>query len=142
MRSPVWSAKSNSPWRARTCASPQRRQKGRTSRSWSRRSTLSRTAPICCAPRSRQRMEGNLVANLREHFDHIGHVQIADSPERGEPGTGEIHYPYLLGELEDLGYEGYVGLEYNPTTESTEESFGWLPKELRGKDVAVSDLEF
>jgi len=89
-----------------------------------------------------QRMEGNLVANLREHFDHIGHVQIADSPERGEPGTGEIHYPYLLGELEDLGYEGYVGLEYNPTTESTEESFGWLPKELRGKDVAVSDLEF
>ena len=89
-----------------------------------------------------QRMEGNLVANLREHFDHIGHVQIADSPERGEPGTGEIHYPYLLGELEDLGYKGYVGLEYNPTTESTEESFGWLPEELRGKDVAVSDLGF
>ena len=87
-----------------------------------------------------QRMEGNLVANLREHFDHIGHIQIADSPGRGEPGTGEIHYPFVLGELEDLGYEGYVGLEYNPTTGSTEESVGWLPKELRGKDAAVSDL--
>ena len=89
-----------------------------------------------------QRMEGNLVANLREHFDYIGHVQIADSPGRGEPGTGEIHYPFVLGELERLGYNGYVGLEYNPTTETTEESFGWLPKKLRGKGVAVSDLGF
>jgi hydroxypyruvate isomerase len=89
-----------------------------------------------------QRMEGNLVANLREHFDHIGHVQIADSPGRGEPGTGEIHYPYVLGETEKLGYHGYVGLEYNPTTESTEESLGWLPQELRGGDVAISELRF
>jgi hydroxypyruvate isomerase len=87
-----------------------------------------------------QRMEGNLVANLREHIGLIGHVQVADSPDRGEPGTGEIHYPFVLGELERLGYDGYVGLEYNPTTEATEESFGWLPKELRGKDVAVSEL--
>jgi hydroxypyruvate isomerase len=87
-----------------------------------------------------QRMEGNLVANLREHFDHIGHVQIADSPGRGEPGTGEVHYSFVLGELERLGYDGYVGLEYNPTTESTEESLRWLPNELRGSDVAVTDL--
>jgi hydroxypyruvate isomerase len=87
-----------------------------------------------------QRMEGNLVANLREHFDHIGHVQIADSPGRGGPGTGEIHYPFVLGELEHLGYDGYVGLEYNPTTESTEESLTWLPKESRGGDVTVDDL--
>jgi hydroxypyruvate isomerase len=89
-----------------------------------------------------QRMEGNLVANLREHFADIGHVQIADSPGRGEPGTGEIHYPYVLAALEDLGYEGYVGLEYNPTTETTEESLKWLPKELRGGDASVSDLGF
>jgi len=87
-----------------------------------------------------QRMEGNLVANLREHFGWIGHVQIADSPGRGEPGTGEIHHPFVLGELEKLGYDGYVGLEYNPTTETTEESLDWLPKELRGKDVSVADL--
>ena len=87
-----------------------------------------------------QRMEGNLVANLREHVGIIGHVQIADSPGRGEPGTGEIHYPYVLAALEDLGYSGYVGLEYNPTTETTEESFHWLPEELRDKDAAVRDL--
>ena len=89
-----------------------------------------------------QRMEGNLVANLREHFGWIGHVQLADSPGRGEPGTGEIHHPFVLGELERLGYDGYVGLEYNPTTKTTEESLNWLPKELRGADVSVSDLRF
>jgi len=88
-----------------------------------------------------QRMEGNLVATLRENIGHIGHIQVADSPGRGEPGTGEIHYPYVLAELEDLGYDGYVGLEYNPTTGTTEESFGWLPEELRGGDVRVSDLK-
>jgi hydroxypyruvate isomerase len=88
-----------------------------------------------------QRMEGNLVANLREYISLIGHVQIADSPGRGEPGTGEIHYPYVLAALEDLGYDGYVGLEYNPTTETTEESLGWLPEELRGGDAAVSSLK-
>ncbi|HEX6709624.1 MAG TPA: TIM barrel protein [Rubrobacter sp.] len=88
-----------------------------------------------------QRMEGNLVANLREYIGLIGHVQIADSPGRGEPGTGEIHYPYVLAALEDLEYDGCVGLEYNPTTETTEDSFGWLPEELRGGDVAVSDLK-
>jgi len=87
-----------------------------------------------------QRMEGNLVANLREHFDYIGHVQIADSPGRGEPGTGEIHYPYVLAELEKLGYEGYIGLEYTPTTETTEDSFGWLPEESRARNVKASDL--
>jgi hydroxypyruvate isomerase len=88
-----------------------------------------------------QRMEGNLVANLREHIGVIGHVQVADSPGRGEPGTGEIHHPYVLAALEDLGYDGFVGLEYNPTTPTTEESFDWLPRDLRGRDVAVSDLK-
>lgn len=88
-----------------------------------------------------QRMEGDLAANLREHYGMVGHVQIADSPGRGEPGTGEIHYPYLLGVLEELGYEGYVGLEYNPTTETTEQSLGWLPRELRSGGARIEDLE-
>jgi hydroxypyruvate isomerase len=87
-----------------------------------------------------QRMEGNLAVNVREHIDAIRHVQVADSPARGEPGTGEIHYPYVLGVLEELGYDGYVGLEYNPTTERTEDSFDWIPEPLRGTDVSVRDL--
>jgi hydroxypyruvate isomerase len=88
-----------------------------------------------------QRMEGNLEVNLRRHFGEIAHVQVADSPGRGEPGTGEINYGYVLGVLEELGYGGYVGLEYNPTTGRTEESFGWIPEALRGVDAAVSELD-
>lgn len=73
-----------------------------------------------------QRMEGNLCATLSEHIDRIRHVQVADSPGRGEPGSGEIAYDFVLDHLERLGYAGWVGLEYNPTTATTEESLGWL----------------
>ena len=74
-----------------------------------------------------QRMEGNLAATIRRYRDRIAHVQIADSPGRGEPGTGEINFSYLFDVLEEIGYAGYIGLEYAPTTASTEESFGWMP---------------
>jgi hydroxypyruvate isomerase len=87
-----------------------------------------------------QRMEGNLEVTLRRHFGEIGHVQVADSPGRGEPGSGEINYRYVLGVLEELGYDGYVGLEYNPATPTTEQSFAWIPEGLRGGDVRVEDL--
>lgn len=85
-----------------------------------------------------QRMEGNVIATMREHIKQIGHVQLADSPGRNEPGTGEIHYLHVLTALDELEYQGYVGLEYNPTTNS-EASFAWLPEERRGA-LAVSDL--
>jgi hydroxypyruvate isomerase len=72
-----------------------------------------------------QRTQGNVVATLRRLIDRIGHVQIADSPGRGEPGTGELAYHYILDELDSLGYPGRVGLEYRPTL-PTGESFGWV----------------
>jgi hydroxypyruvate isomerase len=87
-----------------------------------------------------QRMEGNLVATLREHIGEIAHVQVADSPGRGEPGTGEINYPFVLAALEELGYDGYVGLEYNPTTAATEDSLGWLPEPVRAGGGSIAAL--
>jgi hydroxypyruvate isomerase len=75
-----------------------------------------------------QRMEGNLVATIEEFLPRIAHIQIADSPGRGEPGTGEIDYPFVLDAIEALGYDGWIGLEYNPTTATTEESLGWMPE--------------
>ena len=85
-----------------------------------------------------QRMEGNLIATLREHIGWIGHIQIADPPERHEPGTGEIHYPHVLTALDNFGYQGYIGLEYNPSG-SSEESFAWLPGDREG-EIAIGDL--
>jgi len=73
-----------------------------------------------------QRMEGNLTATIRRHHERIAHVQIADCPGRGEPGTGEINFPYLFDVLANVNYSGYVGLEYVPTTADTEQSLGWL----------------
>lgn len=87
-----------------------------------------------------QRMEGNVVATLRDRISGIGHIQVADSPDRGEPGSGELNYRYIFAALADLNYDGWVGLEYKPTTEATEESLSWLPKEKRGGDVGAEDV--
>lgn len=72
-----------------------------------------------------QRMEGNLTATLRAHIDQIGHIQIADSPDRHQPGTGEIDYPFLLSALDATSYTGWVSAEYEPLGR-TEDSLGWL----------------
>jgi hydroxypyruvate isomerase len=73
-----------------------------------------------------QRTEGNLTLTLDAHWPLIGHIQIADVPGRGEPGTGEINYRFVLDHLDRKGYTGHVGLEYRPSTPATEDSLGWL----------------
>jgi hydroxypyruvate isomerase len=73
-----------------------------------------------------QRMEGNLAATISRLLPRIGHVQVADPPDRTEPGTGEINWRFILGVLERSGYGGWVGLEYNPSTATAEESLGWI----------------
>jgi hydroxypyruvate isomerase len=82
-----------------------------------------------------QRMEGDLVATIERHLGNIAHIQIADNPGRGEPGTGEVNFDHLLTRLEELGYRGHVGLEYRPSGGDTEASLAWLPRELRGDRV-------
>lgn len=72
-----------------------------------------------------QRMSGNIVATIANHHAQIGHVQLADSPDRHQPGSGEINFPYVLRKLDDAGYNDWVGLEYFPIT-STADSLEWL----------------
>jgi hydroxypyruvate isomerase len=79
-----------------------------------------------------QRMEGQVIEGLVRNLQWIGHVQIADVPGRHEPGTGEIHYPNVLAALDQAGYDGYVGLEYRPSSK-TEDSLAWLPREARAR---------
>ena len=73
-----------------------------------------------------QRMEGNLADTISRLLPRIGHVQIADPPARSEPGTGEVNFRFVLDLLERSGYLGWVGLEYNPSTDTTEESLVWM----------------
>ena len=56
--------------------------------------------------------EGNLLMNIAGHLDKIGHFHAAGNPGRGEITKGEINYRFLFETLADMGYEGYVGLEY------------------------------
>lgn len=72
-----------------------------------------------------QRSEGDVTARMHELFPHIGHVQVADSPGRNEPGTGELNWAYLFAELTSLNYQGWVGCEYRPATNTTD-GLGWL----------------
>ncbi len=64
-----------------------------------------------------QLSEGDLCGRLKDGFDQVGYLQLADTPGRHEPGTGEIFYPRVLRQAYELGYRGYVGLECNPTEE-------------------------
>jgi len=62
--------------------------------------------------------EGNLIANITEHLDLIGYLHVADVPGRHEPGTGEINYANVMRQVNEAGYNGYVGLEYQPSGDS------------------------
>lgn len=73
-----------------------------------------------------QRMEGELGNTLSKQFARIGHIQLADNPGRGEPGTGEINYAWLFKHIDSLGYTGWIGCEYKPRA-TTAEGLGWRP---------------
>ena len=72
-----------------------------------------------------QRMEGELANTIARHLPRIAHMQIADTPGRHEPGTGEINYAWLFRFIDQLGYDGWIGCEYKPAA-GTREGLGWI----------------
>ena len=60
--------------------------------------------------------EGDVATKLRAYLPGgaVGHIQIAGVPDRHEPDSGELHYPYLFELMDALGYTGWVGCEYRP----------------------------
>ncbi len=62
--------------------------------------------------------EGNLLAKLEKNLNLIGVVHIADVPGRHDPGTGEINYPNIFRKLGQLGFNGYVAMEFIPEGET------------------------
>jgi len=55
----------------------------------------------------------------------IRHIQFADAPGRGEPGTGRIAFAPLFALIDRLGYRGWVSAEYRPTR-ATHETLSWF----------------
>jgi hydroxypyruvate isomerase len=72
-----------------------------------------------------QIMEGDLARTIEKCLGRIAHLQLADNPGRHEPGTGEIHYPFLFQFIDKLGYDGWIGCEYRPLA-STLDGLGWI----------------
>ena len=72
-----------------------------------------------------QRMEGEIGNTIATYLARIGHIQLADNPGRGEPGSGEINYPWLFRHIDRLGYAGWIGCEYKPAT-TTQAGLGWI----------------
>ena len=65
------------------------------------------------------------------YWKHIatlnGNIQIADVPDRHEPGTGEVDYNTFLAALDQLGYSNWVACEYTPSS-NTLDSLSWMGK--------------
>jgi hydroxypyruvate isomerase len=72
-----------------------------------------------------QIMEGDLEIRIKNLSNIIRHIQVAGVPHRNEPDTGEVNYPHLFNIIDDIGYGGWVGCEYNPRG-STTRGLGWF----------------
>ncbi|MBY3380725.1 2-oxo-tetronate isomerase [Rhizobium laguerreae] len=73
----------------------------------------------------RQIIHGDVTMALRHLLPIAGHIQIASVPSRNEPDGEELNYPYLFGEIDRLGYDGFVGCEYIPRGH-TLDGLGWF----------------
>ena len=69
--------------------------------------------------------EGDIVMRVEKHLPLIAHMQVADTPGRHEPGTGEVNWPFVFDRIDALGFRGWIGCEYRPAGE-TEAGLGWF----------------
>jgi hydroxypyruvate isomerase len=65
--------------------------------------------------------EGDVIRNIREYADEIGHYHFGDNPGRHEPGTGELNYRNIFKAIYETGYRGVVAAEFGKTGECTTE---------------------
>ena len=67
-----------------------------------------------------QIVHGDLTTLIRQYLPtgRVGHFQIADVPDRHEPGTGEVNWPHMFKTIDEVstacGWDGWIGCEYNP----------------------------
>ena len=68
----------------------------------------------------------DVPAVIEAHAASFGHIQIADDPGRGAPGTGELPLQSWIARSQELGYSGYISLEYKAPIEI---AFDWFDKD-------------
>jgi hydroxypyruvate isomerase len=76
-----------------------------------------------------QIVEGDLAKSIERLLPRIGHMQLADVPDRHEPGSGEINFDFLLPQIDRLGYQGWIGCEYLPAGD-TVQGLAWAKRYL------------
>jgi hydroxypyruvate isomerase len=76
----------------------------------------------------RQIIHGDVTMALRRLLPMVGHIQAASVPSRHEPDGEELNYRFIFAELDQLGYSGFVGCEYNPRRH-TLEGLGWFSEQ-------------
>ncbi|KAJ0172219.1 hypothetical protein K1T71_012192 [Dendrolimus kikuchii] len=73
-----------------------------------------------------QQISGDLSHAITNLMPYVGHVQIAQVPDRNEPNTpGEVNYEYILRHLAESGYNDWIGLEYKPLG-NTKDGLTWI----------------
>lgn len=82
----------------------------------------------------RQMAQGDVTGALSRLLPLIAHIQIADVPGRGEPGTGELNWPHLFRHLDAIGYGGWVGCEYRPSNAAVD----WRSRQFAGGSISAA----
>lgn len=60
---------------------------------------------------------------MTRYAKDLVHIQFADHPGRGHPGTGQLNWEALLTQLKSQGYRGWLAAEFNA---SSKDRFDWL----------------
>ncbi len=76
------------------------------------------------------RMEerGTLSEIFDTYWPHIGHVQFGNAPTHNEPGVGEVDIDWLAARIDAKGYDGWIGLEYDPSQGDSWASLAWAQR--------------
>ena len=61
--------------------------------------------------------EGNVIRNIQNNIDLIGHFHIGDNPGRNQPGTGELNYTNIFKAIQETGYDRWLAFECGRTLE-------------------------
>jgi hydroxypyruvate isomerase len=78
-------------------------------------------------------MGESAAEELAARMHLVRHVQVADLPGRGAPGTGNIDWKALLKVLSDGGYTGMLGMEFKLNDQSTREALATTRAALAGR---------